>query len=116
MTAFYRDVIGLEILSERDGLVFFMLDNGVAGHTAVLALFDKARNLERAKAPEASRSTLHHLALVVTSEGQEAARKWFESQGIASRFELFDWIGWRGLFVHDPEGNTVELVAALGHD
>ena len=116
MTAFYRDVIGLEILSEREGLVFFMLDNGVAGHTAVLALFDKARNPEIPNAPEVSRSSLHHLALVVTSKGQQAAQKWFESQGIASKIELFDWIGWRGLFVHDPEGNTVELVAALRPD
>lgn len=116
MTAFYRDVIGLEILSEREGLVFFMLDNGVAGHTAVLALFDKARNPERPKAPETSRSTLHHLALVVTPEGQQTAHNWFETLGIASKYELFDWIGWRGLFVNDPEGNTVELVAALRPD
>lgn len=113
MTAFYRDIIGLEILSERDKLVFFMLDNGVAGHTAVLALFDKARNPERLQAPDSAQSTLHHLALTVTLQGQHAAQKWFERQEIPSRLEVFDWIGWQGLFVQDPEGNTVELVAAL---
>jgi catechol 2,3-dioxygenase-like lactoylglutathione lyase family enzyme len=39
MTAFYRDVLGLRVLSTRgDGrIVFFRLSDGFAGHTAVLA-------------------------------------------------------------------------------
>ncbi len=27
------------------------------------------------------------------------------------RVEHFGWVGWRGIFTDDPEGNTVELVA-----
>ena len=41
MVAFYRDVIGLEVLSggHRDSITFFKIADGFAGHTSVLALF-----------------------------------------------------------------------------
>lgn len=111
MTAFYRDIIGLEVLAVRGGIVFFRLANGVAGHTAVLALFDAA--IEPARPlPDKSGSTLHHLALTVAVSEQDAACRWFEANGIVFKAEDFAWIGWRGVFVADPEGNQVELVAA----
>ena len=113
MTAFYRDTIGLELMADRGGLVFFALPNGVAGHTAVLALFDTARDPDLPP-PERPASTLHHIALTVTPDGQTAACRWFDRHGVAWRAEDFGWIGWRGVFVTDPEGNTVELVAAIG--
>ena len=41
MVAFYRDVIGLEVLrgTAEEPIVFFKIGEGVAGHTTVLALF-----------------------------------------------------------------------------
>lgn len=107
MTAFYRDVIGLDVLAERSerGIVFFGLGESFAGHTAVLALFPSDDG-----AP-AGVSTLHHLALSVAHEEQEAVMRWYEACGLAFRVEVFDWIGWRGVFTTDPEGNIVELVA-----
>lgn len=114
MTAFYRDIIGLEILAARGRIVFFRLGNGVAGHTAVLALFDAAIEPTR-PLPDKASSTLHHLALTVTASGQEAACRWLTANGIAFKVEDFEWIGWRGVFVADPEGNQVELVAAGIH-
>ena len=38
---------------------------------------------------------------------------WLRWHGHAFDIGHFDWIGWRGVFLKDPEGNTVELVAAL---
>ena len=40
MVAFYRDIIGLEILSggHRDSITFFKIAEGFGGHTSVLAL------------------------------------------------------------------------------
>jgi len=35
----------------------------------------------------------------------------FEARGLPAPWEEFDWIGWRGVFTTDPDGNTVELVA-----
>ncbi len=42
---------------------------------------------------------------------QNAVMRWYEAKGIEYRVEIFEWIGWRGIFTQDPEGNTVELVA-----
>lgn len=109
MTAFYRDVLGLTVLSRRDDrrIVFFRLSDGFAGHTAVLALFAEPE-AELAAGP---RSSLHHLALTLPRSEQDAAEAWLDRQNIPYRIQEFPWIGWRGVFLDDPDGNTVELVA-----
>lgn len=112
MEAFYRDIVGLSVLARRaPGITFFRIADGFAGHTAVLALF----------APDAGRtdpvetgahSALHHIALTVGWDEQDAAMAWYDANGLACTVQDFDWIGWRGVFTTDPDGNTVELVAA----
>ncbi len=114
MRRFYRDVIGLVPLEggHRDGICFFRLGNGVEGHTAVLALFQAAGPVTTG-----AQSSLHHLALSLPRHEQAAAERWFEVKGLEWHVEEFAWIGWRGVFTKDPEGNTVELVSydpALG--
>ncbi|WP_247742540.1 MULTISPECIES: VOC family protein [unclassified Ruegeria] len=56
-------------------------------------------------------SSLHHIALSLPFKEQEAVMRWYEQLGQPYRVEQFGWIGWRGIFTEDPEGNTVELVA-----
>jgi catechol 2,3-dioxygenase-like lactoylglutathione lyase family enzyme len=109
MVAFYQDVLGLRLLSRRDQgrIAFFRLGDGFAGHTAVLALFDAAGE----EVAGAVRSSLHHLALSLPREEQDAAQAWLDQRAIPYRVEEFAWIGWRGVFLEDPDGNTVELVA-----
>ena len=109
MIAFYRDVLGLQILSRRDdrGIVFFRLADGFAGHTAVLALFDESEG----EVAAGQGSSLHHLALTLPRAEQDAAQGWLDRQAMPYRVETFPWIGWRGVFLTDPDGNTVELVA-----
>jgi catechol 2,3-dioxygenase-like lactoylglutathione lyase family enzyme len=119
MAAFYRDVIGLEVMSlnEERGIAFFRISAGVAGHTNVLALFrDGAGTTDAAadasKPPLAGpRSSLHHIALSLPFEEQKAVMRWYEARGVKYSVEVFDWVGWRGVFTLDPDGNTVELVA-----
>ncbi len=120
MMAFYRDVIGLELLSgdAESDVVFFKIAEGFEGHTCVLALFAKDAGGRpglhplSTDAPETgARSSLHHLALNVPFAEQDAVMAWYDSLGQAYRVERFGWIGWRGVFTLDPEGNTVELVA-----
>lgn len=119
MERFYGEVIGLEPLAERDGgITFFRIAEGYGGHTAVLALFGPGAgrpdlHAVSRQAPETGpRSSLHHIALSLGWEEQAAAIAWYERIGQPFRVEHFDWIGWRGVFTQDPEGNTVELVAA----
>lgn len=107
MERFYGEVLGLPLLARRPGgITFFRVAQGFGGHVAVVALFEDAAH---GPGPGA----LHHLALTVTPHDQARAADWFRRLGIACRFEEFPWIGWRGLFLSDPEGNVVELVAAV---
>lgn len=120
MCAFYGEALGLERMSgrPRDGIVFFRIGDGLAGHTTVLALFHHTVGTRPGLHPSGAetpqtgaRSSLHHLALSLPYEEQEAAMAWYDKIGQPYRVETFGWVGWRGIFTQDPEGNTVELVA-----
>ncbi|MGF1551045.1 MAG: VOC family protein [Paracoccaceae bacterium] len=119
MERFYAEVIGLDRLARRDGgIVFFRIGEGHAGHTTVLALFGPDAVVRPGLHPTGrvpatgAGSSLHHLALTLGWDEQARAIDWYERVGRPYRIERFDWIGWRGVFTEDPEGNTVELVAA----
>lgn len=111
MVAFYRDIIGLPVLEggHSKGITFFALGESYGGHTAVLALF-----ADKNHPATGAGSSLHHLALTVDRDEQDNAVQWYIDNGLSYTIEDFDWIGWRGIFTQDPEGNTVELVAKSG--
>ncbi|MBM7067108.1 VOC family protein [Actibacterium sp. 188UL27-1] len=120
MARFYEDIIGLDRLSgaDDDPIVFFRIAEGFGGHTAVLALFCNAATPRPGLHPTAQippetgpRSSLHHLALTVPHAEQDAVMAWYDRHDQPYRIETFGWVGWRGIFTQDPEGNTVELVA-----
>ncbi|SFR34409.1 VOC family protein [Litoreibacter janthinus] len=113
MVAFYRDVIGLVPMEGEysDSIAFFRIADGVAGHTTVLALFDKALGGSENMVEGGTTSTLHHLALSLPVDQQDAVRAWYDNLGQDYTVQDFDWAGWRGIFTRDPDGNTVELVA-----
>lgn len=120
MFNFYSEIIGLELLSDgrsESGIVFFKLPGGVAGHTSVLAIFriDAGRiglHPHAKTAPQTgANSSLHHIALSLPHSEQEKAIAFYDQNEIDYNIQIFDWIGWRGVFTNDPEGNTVELVA-----
>lgn len=128
MQDFYGRVLGLERLrpgergGHREGIVFYRFGESYGGHIGVLALFaDEAGGVSMS--PDAGndalsvgrRSSLHHLALSLPWDEQKAAAEWLEREGCETRFTDFAWTGWRGLFTRDPDGNTVELVAASPH-
>lgn len=119
MVSFYKDIIGLELLTggHRDSISFFKIAEGFGGHTSVLALFrndagNPAMHEQSDQSPiTGARSSLHHLALSLPFDEQQAVMDWYDANGIIYHVEEFGWIGWRGIFAKDPEGNTVELVA-----
>lgn len=104
MQAFYTDVIGLELLRRFERAAFFRIADGYAGHTTVLALFDRNAQVEQ------ERSTVDHLAFTIALPDYEAERRRLEALGLAVTTATHEWVHWRSLYVEDPEGNTVELV------
>lgn len=120
MVTFYEDVIGLRRLSgdHNSAITFFEIAPGFAGHTQVLALFHHStaprpglHPTAEAKPATGAGSSLHHIALSLPFAEQDAVMRWYDKLGQPYRVEQFGWIGWRGIFTEDPEGNTVELVA-----
>ncbi len=110
MVAFYRDAVGLPVMSEFDVGVFLKVAEGRAGHPQILGLFDRSY-LEDYAPPDQARTTLDHLAFEVRLEALEDERNRLEDQGVEVREKTFEGFGWRALFFEDPEGNTVEFVA-----
>lgn len=119
MAGFYADVIGLPVLEDfyGDGILFFSLGDSYGGHTQVLALFrhDAGRPELHPRSEDlpstGAGSSLHHIALAVDKAEQDAICAWYDAHGMTYRVQEFGWIGWRGIFTTDPDGNTVELVA-----
>ena len=111
MTAFYRDIVGLEVIEGdySDNIVFLKVAGGFAGHTQVVALFAAGAEEEPVGG---TLSSLHHLALTVRAEDLAAAEAWYRAHGLEPWTAHHAWVGWDSVYVRDPEGNTVELVAA----
>ena len=112
MTAFYRDIVGLEVIEGdySDTIVFLRVAEGFNGHTNVVALFTATDEEE----PEGGgTSSLHHLALTVKAEDLAPALVWYRAHGLEPTTAEHRWVGWDSVYVKDPEGNTVELVASV---
>lgn len=101
---FYRDVIGLDVMKRFDHAVFFRVAEGYAGHTAILALFDRKVPVEQ------TRTTLDHIAFTIALEDYEAERQRLEQLNVPIVMAAHEWVHWRSLYVQDPDGNEVELV------
>ena len=104
MQAFYADVVGLELMRRFEHAAFFRIAEGYAGHTTVLALFDRNVPVD----PE--RSAVDHLAFTIALADYEPQLRGLEARGLAVTTATHDWVHWRSIYIEDPEGNTVEFV------
>lgn len=104
MKHFYQDTFGLRVLGESPTAVFFDIGPGYAGHTQVFVLF--ARGVE--VGPE--RTTVDHVAFAIDLDRYESERVRLTSLGLPVEVAQHEWVRWRSLYVHDPEGNEIELV------
>jgi catechol 2,3-dioxygenase-like lactoylglutathione lyase family enzyme len=109
MQAFYQDIIGLELMRRFPDSAFFRIADGYGGHIQILALFDW-RNESGYSGLSAARTTVDHLAFTIAREDFEYERARLEALGYELKFANHDWVHWRSLYVHDPEGNNVEFV------
>jgi catechol 2,3-dioxygenase-like lactoylglutathione lyase family enzyme len=112
---FYSEVLGLEKMSPPDfrGAVFLQ-----AGQPAISCPQQIVLVPLPAGAPafpsDRKQRTLHHLGLEVAPEDFEAERKRLEGLGYEVRFGEHPFLPLKGMYLDDPDGNEVELIAARG--
>jgi glyoxylase I family protein len=109
-TAFYRDVLGLALVSEATnpddpGTRHFWFGDG-AGTPGTLVSF-----LEYPSLPDGRVGTgsTHHIAFAVESADEQVAwRDYLQARGIACT-DVFDRNGFRSLYLRDPDGHIIEI-------
>jgi len=117
MSAFYEDVVGLDVLRRDENFVFFEIADGYGGHSQNLALFDASERMflkSKSTTLNSGRSTLHHIALSIDLEDYEPEMKRLEGLGLDVRAAEHAWLHVRSLYFADPEGNLLALVCYDG--
>jgi catechol 2,3-dioxygenase-like lactoylglutathione lyase family enzyme len=112
---FYREVLGFSLIRIlHDAIAFMRVADGVAGHTQIIGLFDGkwASNREGKVWSGCSReqSTLHHFAIEILLEDYQKTLAYLTKQGLKPNVGTHPWIGWRSIYVSDPDDHTVEFV------
>lgn len=102
--AFYANVIGLEVIRRFEHATFFRIADGYAGHTTILALFNRNTPVDQAN------STVDHIAFTIPLSDYEAEKQRLEALGLHVATATHEWVHWRSLYIQDPDGNEVELV------
>lgn len=114
--AFYRDVLGLSLLRAFDDRIAFLkVETGFEGHERIVGLFRIDQPSNRAATdwiePNPHAPTLHHFALEIPLSEYQASLDALTDAGFKPNTYVHKWIGWRSIYVTDPDGNIVELVA-----
>jgi catechol 2,3-dioxygenase-like lactoylglutathione lyase family enzyme len=108
--AFYRDLLGLAVISgDRVNPVFLRAGNATDRLPALVVLAQLPPDAPGFTPPR----TLHHLALAVSPEGYDAAHDALVGRGFAVRTGQHPVLPSRTMYVDDPDGNEVELIAPV---
>lgn len=112
---FYRDIIGLEPYAEFGTATFLKIADAQEGHPQLLAIFDSEHRYSgpdnmQADRADAESGTLHHFAFVLEADDFITERYRIRDFGVDLEYGDHSAFGWRSVYMHDPDGNSVELV------
>lgn len=104
---FYRDLLGLEVISPA-GLpnVFLKVGEGNAGIPQMIVLVPKTQEI----LARSSGYQLHHMALELPDDRFDAMREALAAAGYAPRGGKHPLLASRTMYVDDPDGNEVEFI------
>lgn len=107
---FYRDTLGLEFLGTPPGKpapVFLKAGEPQVGIPQMVVLVPLAAGAGEFSSPR----TLHHLALEIPEERFDSQKKRLEELGFEVRTGEHPVVKSWTLYINDPDGNEVELIA-----
>ena len=107
--AFYRDLLGLRVISppERTNPIFLQAGAANPDLPALVVLVQLPEESASFTAPR----TLHHLALAIAADSFEGTRQALATRGYSVRTGQHPVIPSRTMYIDDPDGNEVELIA-----
>ncbi len=107
--AFYGTLLGLERMSPEGhpGPIFFRAGQATSHVPSMLVLVPLPADAPAFDHPR----SLHHLALTVSDASFESSREILSDAGYEVRNGKHPLLAVRTMYVTDPEGNEVELIA-----
>ncbi len=113
--AFYRDMLGFPLIRViDDAIAFLRVADGVEGHTQIIGLFSRDwpsnREGKTWEGAHPELSTLHHFAVEISLSAYEGVLAYLAENALRPNTQVHPWIGWRSIYVSDPDDNTVEFV------
>jgi catechol 2,3-dioxygenase len=112
---FYRDVLGMETISPpgMQGPVFLRVGPVSAGVPAQVVLVPRPPTAPDLPTDRRQRS-MHHIGLEIAASDLAAERARLEGLGFEVRTGQHPFLPVEAIYVDDPDGNEVELVAWTG--
>ena len=106
---FYRDLLSLEVISgpERKSPVFLRAGSASEGLPAMVVLVQLPGDSGEFTKPR----VLHHLALSVPAASFDETVTELQSRGHEVRFGQHPVVPSKTMYVNDPDGNEIELIA-----
>jgi catechol-2,3-dioxygenase len=108
---FYQETLGLKVISPELGGPVFLQVGENSGVPQQIVLIPRPSGAPDLPAERAARS-LHHLGIVVPAGSLADARQQLEAQGLDVRTGEHPFLPVDAIYIDDPDGNEVELVAA----
>jgi catechol-2,3-dioxygenase len=108
--AFYRDLLGLEVISPPElPNVFLKAGEGAAGIPQMIVIVPMPPEI--ADLPRGHQ--LHHLAFELPADLFDAQEQALSTAGYAPRGGTHPLLSSRTIYIDDPDGNEVELICQL---
>jgi len=107
---FYRDTLGLEVVSPAGALaVFLRVGPPADGIPQQIVLVPRP-----ADAPRPTGRRLHHIGLSVPAESYESEKQRLSAAGFALRGGVHPFMPVDAFYLDDPDGNEIEIATWRG--
>lgn len=109
---FYRDLLGLRVMSPPDfrGAVFLQAGSSGVGIPQQIVLVPLPEDTPDFPS-ERSQRPLHHIGFEIAPEDFDAESDRLKASGLDVRFGEHPFLSVKGMYLDDPDGNEVELIA-----